>query len=162
MKSLLGFAKPGYLPLPRVVYDREARDGTWCCLPYPGHPKGCPNFPRCPNQYRDFMEIQSECSEWYAVVEEYDLKAHAYRMKGMYPWWTSRQCRNPLYWQGKVRARLRRKANPGYPNRPNDRIIMKIPEACGVNVFETMAQIGIVIDRYPDIVRKVMMIGRRK
>ena len=36
----------GMIELKDVVYDMRARDGTWCCLPYPGHGKGCPNFPK--------------------------------------------------------------------------------------------------------------------
>ena len=31
------------IPLTEVAYDPKARDGRWCMLPYPNHPKGCPN-----------------------------------------------------------------------------------------------------------------------
>lgn len=141
------------------VYDVRARDGTWCKLPYPDHPKGCPNFPRCPSEHIDFMNVRDLV--WYAIIEEFDLAAYAQRMKLLHPEWTERNCRNLIRWQGGVRARLRRKAYPDYPNRPADRIVLEIPEACGINVFETMKTVGIEIDRTPIIVRKVMLIGVR-
>jgi len=97
--------------------------------------------------------------EWYAVIEEFDLKAHAYRMKGLYPWWTNRQCRNLLYWQGRVRSRLRKKTYDFF--KPGD-VILEIPEACGINVFETMALVGVELKRNPDVVKKIMMIGRER
>ena len=149
------------IPLSEIVYDHRARDGTWCTLPYPDHPKGCPNFPKCPNNYRDFIEIDyGQKRNWFAVIEEFDLKAWAERRKLKHLGYSERQARNLIYWQNGVRSRLRKKAYPDYPNRPADRIVLEIPEACGVNVFETMAKVGIVIDRHPDIVRKVMLVGR--
>ncbi len=147
--------------LPEVIYDVRARDGTWCRLSYPNHPKGCPNFPRCPRQHRDFLDFTIQYRTWYAVLVEFDLQRHSLIMQTKHPDWTKRQCQNLLYWQGKVRSALRKKAYDDYPNRPIDRIVLEIPEACGINVFETMAQVGIVIDRYPDIVRKIMLVGKK-
>ena len=144
--------------LPKVVYDHRARDGTWCKLPYPGHPKGCPNFPRCPSQHKDFLDLYKDYF-WYAVIEIFDLGIHSVSMRLLHPRWTDRQCRNLLYWQNGVRSRLKKKAYSQY--RFGD-IVLEIPEAHGVNVFETMAQAGIVIERHPDIVRKIMMVGRRE
>jgi hypothetical protein len=147
------------IELTEVVYDRRARNGTWCRLPYPGHPKGCPNFPVCPSKQYDFHELLS-WTHWYAVIEEFDLLAHALRMKSIHPTWTERQCRNLLYWQGGVKSRLKSKAKALYECERGD-VLLEIPEACGVNVFETMAKVGINIERHPDMVRKVMLIGKR-
>lgn len=162
--------------LPEVVYDVKARDGTYCTLPYPGHEKrwvkgkwvsGCPNFPGCIRNHGDFLQLgKGRKWKWYAVVEEFDLKAHAKAMKLKHPNWTDKQCRNLLYWQSSVRKRLRAKTI-GYKimlNRRSDRapsagFLLDIPEAHGVNVFATMAKVGVTIDRNPDIVRKVMLIG---
>ena len=91
------------------------------------------------------------------MVEEFDLKAHAAKMLKKLPDWSDRQCRNPLYWQGGVRSRLRKKANA-----LNGDIVLDIPEACGIDVFLTVAEVGIVLERKPDIVRKVMIVGRLK
>lgn len=145
------------IKLNEVVYDVKARDGTWCRLPYSGHPKGCPNFPECPDARPDFLYASEVWTHWYALVEEFDLSAHALRMRRIHPTWTERQCRNLLYWQGRVRKTLFQKAWGAF--RDGD-IILDIPEACGVNVFETMAKAGINIEKHPDIVRKVMLIGK--
>jgi hypothetical protein len=97
---------------------------------------------------------------WYAVIEEFDLKAHAIAMKAKHPGWSERQCRNPLYWQGGVRKRLREKANHLDPKlREWGHMYLSIPEAAGIDVFQTMHRAGIVIDQHPDIVRKVVLVG---
>lgn len=143
--------------LPEVVSDKRARDGTWCRLPYPGHPKGCPNFPKCPAEHPDFQNLNG--LSWHAVIEEFDLQAHAERMAEAHPKWTARQCRNLLYWQGGVRKRLTQKAHRNYD--PFADVLLVIPEACGVNVFETMAHVGVHIQRTkPNRIIKVMLIGK--
>ena len=69
--------------------------------------------------------------------------------------WSDRQCRNPIYWQGGVRSRLMKKAQ-----RLNGDIILDIPEASGVDVFKTMAEVNIILEKsHPNIVRKVMIVG---
>lgn len=155
--------------LPTVIYDVRARDGTWCKSPYPGHPKGCPNFPRCPSEHKDFysllrsieitrMEEPDKKIRWFAVVEEFDLKTYADQRKLSYPKYSERQARNLIYWQNGVRSRLRKKTYAQVESSGD--IVLEIPEACGVNVFETMALVGVQIDRHPDIVRKIMMLGK--
>src|SRR5208337_4592264 len=125
-------------PLKEVIYNHEAR-GPWCASPYAGHPHGCPNLVKgCTTRRPDFLSI-GENYNWCAVVEEFNLKSHAEYMKAKI-WaehqkeWTDRQCRNPLYWQGGVRKRLREKAQRIASTSPNS-IILDIPEACGVEVF---------------------------
>jgi len=143
------------IPLKKIYYDPLAR-GPWCRTPYPNHPWGCPNIKKgCIADRPDFKDIV-ELYHWFAVVEEFDLKKHAEKMKVHNVFWTERQCRNPLYWQGGVRKRLREKAQA-----LGGDIILDIPEASGVDVFKTMVEVGIVLERKPDIVRKVMLIGRK-
>ena len=144
--------------LEHVYYDSRAKDGTWCMLPYPNHPKGCPNFPKCPSEHLDFRAYQYY--EWFAVVEEFDLGAHAQRMKDKHPGWTRRQCRNLLYWQGGVRKRLREKAQ-AQAEEIKAHIILQIPEATGVDVYKTMKEHGLELRPDPDIVYKIMILGRR-
>lgn len=147
------------IPLETVVVDDRARDGTWCKMPYPNHPKGCPNFPGCCESRPHFTEYHG--FDWIAVVEKFNLKNHAEAMKEKHPHWTERQCRNLLYWQNGVRKRLREKAESiAYPLMGD--IILDIPEANGVNIFATMAKHGFVIEpRDPDIVHKIMLVGKR-
>ena len=144
--------------LNEIVYDERARNGIWCKIPYPDHPKGCPNFPHCPEKYRDFKDYMGY--KWYAVIEEFDLATHVEKMKEKHPNWTKRQCRNLLYWQNGVRKRLREKAYRNYHPLQGD-VLLEIPEACGVNVFETMSKVGVIFQRSePNYVIKVMLIGK--
>ena len=147
------------LRLEKIIYDPFSRNGTWCCSPYENHPHGCPNFSKgCTTKRISFSELISKYEEWYAVVEIFDLKSHASAMKIKHPLWTERQCRNPLYWQGGVRSKLKKKAiklQDCFEVCDMERgILLDIPEANGINVFETMANVGIIIDRKPDIVKK--------
>lgn len=144
--------------LNEVIYDKRASDGTWCTLPYPGHKKGCVNFPDCPPLNIDFKKIEK--MQWYAVIEHFDLRSHEleYLKK---PWCkTRRQARCVLYWQGKVRKKLNNKVTRFYNNIKAD-IYLSIPEACGVNVFATMAKHGIYLKSDPDLVYKIMLVGKK-
>lgn len=143
--------------LPELFIEPRARDGTWCRLPYPGHPKGCPNFPKCTEKHPDINALPGR--QWFAVTEEFDLKGHAEMMAEKHPNWTDRQCRNLLYWQGGVRKRLYEKTVRDFD--PFSDVLLKIPEASGINVFDTMAGIGVHIQRTrPEQIVKVMMIGK--
>ena len=147
------------IKLPDVVYDVHAKDGTWCTLPYPDHPKGCPNFPECPRNQPDFKGLQ-QFHEWYALTEEFDLATHAEKMKKKHPSWTERQCRNLLYWQGTLRSQLRLRA---YVWKEPDDILLQVPEASGVNVFATLSQVGIILQRqHPNYIVKTMLVGKLK
>ena len=142
-----------------IVYDVRARNGTWCKLPYPNHPKGCPNFPHCPSNQPNFLLLEYDY-DWYAVIEEFDLASHAEEMKRKHPSWTERQCRNVLYWQNSVRKRLKEKT---YANQKQNDVVLEIPEASGVNVFATFSKVGIILQRQnPNYVLKTMFIGKPK
>ena len=145
------------LPLHVVIYDERAKDGTWCKAPYPDHPRGCPNFPKCCEKQPDFKDFEGY--DWFAVIEEFDLKAHAEKLKEKHPGWTERQARCVLYWQNSVRKRLREKTAKFAVPLFGD-IILEIPEACGVNLFATMAKHDLFLKTNPDIVYKIMMVGK--
>jgi hypothetical protein len=144
-------------PLKEVIYNHNAR-GHWCALPYPGHPKGCPNLVKGCTFKRPNFNLIRDSYHWYAVMEEFDLLSHAKKMKEKHIDWTDRQCHNPLYWQGSVRKKLRENAQCVANTSPQS-IILDIPEACGVEVFETIARVGIILEKTPDIVRKIMLVG---
>ena len=145
--------------LETVVIDIRARDGTWCAKYYDGHPKGCPNFPKCKKSRPHFNTFQGY--DWYAIVEPFDLKTHAEKMKEKHPKWSERQCRNLLYWQNGVRSRLRKKAEKFAVQLMGD-IILDIPEANGVQVFDTMEKHGLVLERKkPNTIHKIMLVGKR-
>lgn len=143
--------------LEKILYDRKACDGTWCKAPYPGHPNGCPNFPDCIKDQK--LEFYSPCElDWYAVIEDFDLKTHAQRMKEKHSDWSDRQCRCVLYWQNSVRKILRKKAEE-LCLKVNGCVITLCPEALGVNVFGTMAKHGLILYKNPNLVHKIAFVG---
>ncbi len=140
------------------VMDEKVR--SYCKLSYPGHPKGCPMFgkrPECPPQAPIFYKHFNKDKPFTAIIVEFNLKNHAMNMKLRHPEWTDKQCRNPLYWQNGVRTVLKFQCKITIKS---DEDYTLIPEAMGINVIETMKQIGIDIE-FPvkDIVRKVAIIG---
>lgn len=153
------------IPLPEVIYDCRARDGTWCAKLSKDYPKGCPNFPDCPGMCPDLLEIEAKLGpfDWYAVVEEYDIAAHEARMHAKFPAWSRKQCRNPRHWQNGVMKRLREKAHR-HINHIMEDVLLDIPEAHGVDVVRTMAKVGIKFEwgLQAKTIRKVMLVGKRR
>lgn len=144
--------------LPEIIFDKRARDGTWCQLPYPRHPKGCPNFPKCIHDRQlDFFTFNKRI--WYAIIVQFDLEKHATLMKIKHPNWTEIQCRNLLWWQSKVRSELNRSIAR---IRNEFDLVLDIPEAYGINVFSTMEKVGVFLEKQPKIVHKTMFIGKLK
>lgn len=139
-----------------MIYDVRARDGTWCTLPYPNHKRGCPNFPKCIDDYPDWLSIVSGY-HWIAVLERFDLKEQERRMLRKHPRWSTRQARCVLYWQNGVRKRLRESCREIMEDGD---ILIEIPEACGVNVFATLAKAGVHLKANPDLVIKMMLVGK--
>jgi len=146
-----------------IILDERAR-GEWCLLPYPNHPKGCPNYGKkqiCPPFSRPFQDIIEP--PFYIVIESFDLEAQAKKMKKIHPEWSDRQCRNLLYWQKGVVKKLKEKADKFINAQDENLILIEVPEANGVNLFKTCENIGIILERSPrNIVRKIMMLGRKK
>ena len=121
-----------------------------CTKPYEGHPKGCPNFGRCDRcpPHAPTIENMIDLSRPVFVVwNAFPLGEHIEKMRVKHPDWTERQLLNCLYWQGTARKQLKQKIedfrwytlirNPGFRY-----IVLTTPEACGVNVTETMASVG--------------------
>jgi len=140
-----------------VVHDHAAK---LCCTPYEGHKKGCPNFgksPTCPPNVRPFEEIINIHDSILAVCLMFDLGAHAEKMKQKHPHWTEKQQYNCLYWQGGMRSTLKKLCEdtikPG-------QIYLLLPEAHGVNISETLKNVGLILEWPPKkYVWKVAIIG---
>jgi len=150
-----------------VIIDERARDCTWCRLPYYNHPNGCPNLDKrdtCPTKAPKFEDILDP--PYYAVVETFDLLHHARLMKSNHAHWSDKQCRNVLYWQGRVRKNLRNKSQNMKcfleESFGVEFLILEIPEANGVNMFATMAKTGLMLKSNPDTVHKIMIVGKKK
>lgn len=140
----------------QVHYDKRARDGTWCCLK-----PTCMNFPKCPESRPDFEELDGRY-DWYVIIEEFDISSWEAKQRLKHPEWTVRQLRNPRHWQKGVVKKLR-EATHYWFNQLDAEIMLDIPEASGVNLVRTMADIGITLEwgTTARTIRKIMMIGKR-
>jgi hypothetical protein len=118
----------------------------FCLLPYPGHPKGCPNYGKvfnrispCPpntKYYPDFFDLRV-----YAGILILDFAAYLKMMSVRHPVWTDRQLKNVLYWQKHYRKLLSDfmlQKSSDFP----DYEIINSPETMGVNVFATLVKAG--------------------
>lgn len=137
---------------------------SWCELPYPNHPKGCPNYnkkPECPPNaplINNFINLNK--SIWFISIK-FNIENHANQMKEKHPHWTKKQCRCVLYWQNTVRKNLKDSCILFCKN--TQRIFTLIPEAMGVYVIKTAKRIGIPIRTKPkDIIFKIALIGYPK
>ncbi|KKN62620.1 hypothetical protein LCGC14_0510310 [marine sediment metagenome] len=143
----------------RLVIDYRARE--WCRLPYPDHPKGCPNFDHkliCPPQVCLIEEFVDLDHSLWLVVESFDLQEHVERMKARHSGWSDRQARNVLYWQGSVNKKLRLACESHVKTVGGVWTIC--PEAMGVNVIQTAKQVGLPIKARPtSLVFKIGLVG---
>jgi len=147
----------------QLVLDDRARG--WCKLPYPDHPKGCPNYGKkqgCPPQaplVGDYFDLNEN---HYFVVVKFDLGAHIKKMITRHPNWTNRQARCVLYWQGSVNKSLRYECQ-FYMTQHFGTNYNLCPEAMGVDVIKTCKALGLLIKPRPtDTVFKVGMLGAMK
>ena len=147
----------------KLVLDNRARD--WCKLPYPDHPKGCPNYGKkqgCPPQAPLVGDYFNLNEDHYFVVVQFDLGKHIERMKNKHPSWSDRQAKCVLYWQGGVNKALREECQ-FYVAQQGGLVYNLCPEAMGVNVIKTCKAMGLPIKLRPtDTVFKVGMLGTMK
>ena len=143
----------------------SSKVGEWCLLPYPNHKGGCPNYGRkgCPPGAGSIGDLVDLSQPIYLVAAAFNLEYQAEKMRKKYPHWTDRQCRCCLYWQGKVRAHLRRAARAAMGFLGCDAYVY-CPEGYGVNVFVTARLAGLKLDktRRIKIDHHVALIGTKK
>jgi hypothetical protein len=157
----------GVIRINKLIFTRKTRN--WCQLPYPAHPRGCPNAynGKCPYDnslwITDLIDLNRPM--WF-VYSEFDVTAHAARMRAAHPTWTDRQCRNLLYWQPTSRKQMKERAialMKTLNNTATARIIT-LPEYRGVNVYATAAHAGLKLDKINnvDICRHIALVGYRR
>lgn len=149
------------------VIDHRVRG--MCRLPYPRHPKGCPNFNdpkhshRCPPKAPFFEQYFDLSHPVLAVVNEFDLGAHMARLAAEprkdEKTWTVDQLKCVLYWQPAARKQLNSRVDcvlqllPGYES-------TMCPEGMGVDVTKTLANAGVILEWPPTkIVRQVAFLA---
>jgi hypothetical protein len=149
----------------RDVTDKlyiDSRCGTWCQLPYPNHPHGCPNYNQrnwCPPiapLVSEFFDLAKQ--HWFLMIE-FDLAAHVEAFRLRHPDWSDRRLKCLLYWQNHVRSIQREQINDFRIQFPGT-IFTQLPEAMMVNVLRTLQHLGIQFETKPTRkVLKVALIG---
>lgn len=146
-----------------------------CRSPYEGRPRGCPNYnnkPDCPPQVPLIEDTINILNDIWLVWNQFPIGEHANRMWGKHPNWTERQAYCLLYWQGTARKQLREAVDRlmveeimfmTSPCGPSI-VTLYCPEACGVNITETMRRAaGIELEWPPrKFAYQVALIGRAK
>jgi len=127
--------------------------GYYCQLPYPNHPKGCPNFGKkdiCPPKAPKFEEYINLNKPIYISYSEFDLNQHREKMKLLHSNWSNLQLNCVLYWQSKSRKQMMDRAKI-IKKQINADIILTCPEAMGVNVFATCLKNGLKLEKTKNI-----------
>jgi len=140
-----------------------------CICPYEGNKKGCPNYNKrkdCPPLVPMFDNYYDMTKPIYAIYEIFNLVEQKQRMKDKHPEWTDKQCGCCLYWQAGVRKRLKENIKEFRDsikeNNINDYDYTLTPEAMGVDMKQTMLNVGIELIFPPkDIIYKIALFGKR-
>ncbi len=146
----------------RLVVDHTVRG--LCARPYEGHRRGCPNFGRCgrcPPQAPLVERVLDLTEPVWVAWSTFDLGSHVRRMRERHPNWSDRQLACCLYWQPKARTVLRSVVGDFLESHPGLHVLWT-PEACGVDVTATMAQIGERLEWPPvNVTYQVVVAGTR-
>jgi len=114
-----------------------------CTKPYSGHKNGCPNYakkagcPPSPLVLSDVIDIRKTV---FAIYNRYPLSVHVQKMRDKFPSWSERQLYCCLYWQPTARRQLKAEIEKFLSEKWPQTVIVKCPEALGLNVTETMRQ----------------------
>jgi hypothetical protein len=147
------------------VVDPSVRE--LCAKRYHGHPKGCPNFgkrPSCPPAAPLIIDVLDFSKPIWCVWNAYDFGAHVAKMRERHPQWSDRQLANCLYWQGTARKQLKESITHLLAKLPPTATeVVRCPEACGVNVTETMKKLAVYLQWPPKtIAYQVALVGTPK
>ena len=122
-----------------------------CVKPYPGHLKGCPNYNKkngCPPRAPKIFDVLDLSKPVFAIYNIFDFGRHCNWMRRLHPMWTRRQVECCLYWQQTARKQLKAVTHQflwAYPTLT----VLDVPEACGINITETMGAVGIELEWQP-------------
>ena len=163
MDNTFPLPKEGITQIESIVTAGTKRTGDWCRLPYPNHPKGCPNYNQkdtCPPRAPYISNLLDLRRPLYIVNSEFNLGVHMARMKQRHPHWTERQLRNVLYWQNTSRKQMRDLVKTLMFLRGCNTSV-ECPEGAGVNVYATCRANGIILQSIKDltICRHVALVG---
>ena len=126
---------------------------SWCRLPYHGHPKGCSMWnngkKNCKTSFRKTHTLHDQFDvkqPAWAIWEDFDLGAHAARMKTVHPDWTKYQCRNVLYWQTAVKKKRGIRVEQFFREKNLWGRYAGMTEGFCVNVYATLRHAGLILN----------------
>ncbi len=174
--EIKNFVKIKYLRISKttIIFTKKTR--IWCRLPYPNHPKGCPNFnknPLCPPKAEFLENVLNDFDTFYLVYAIFDLRKQRNRMLSLHPNWSERQANCLLYWQGSVKKRLKEyikkiilknkgkkiyilSSGSGFRDITFNQSKIYSMEAAGIDVFNTLKNNHIEFDLKPK--NKVLLV----
>lgn len=133
----------------KPVIDYKMR--VLCRKAYPNHPHGCPNWGKkegCPPSCKPIDKLLDFDKPVWAVWSKFNIHDHVERMRSLHPEWTDRQLNCCLYWQPKARQVLKREVTTFLSQHIGIKTVT-CPEASGVVLTPTMAQVGIELEWPP-------------
>jgi hypothetical protein len=140
-----------------------------CRRPYPGHARGCPNFTKkkgCPPGAKPLADVLDLTRPLWAAWNCFLFGEHVAHFKKKHPRWSKRQLECCLYWQGTARKQLSmviEVALAQFPASAKDTVVLRCPEAHGVNVTATMLSLGVKLEWPPvTVAYQVALIGVAK
>lgn len=156
----MSFITRARIPLAIISYGPLVRE--WCKLEYPNHTEGCQNEGDknwCPPKVQAFPEMVSteryniirghsgemfllklkpgELPTMWLFLRRFDLKAYAEALQKRHPSRTDAQARIPYLWHGKVYDAVYADAERFRWYLKNPSVLIRRPEANGVNLFAT-------------------------
>lgn len=145
--SILHRVNIDYFQIPAVAVQ-DLKMIALCRSPYYKHPHGCPNWAYkegCPPHTKPFLSIYEPAV--FVAIARLDFGTYLKLKAERHPTWTVRALKNPRHWQQHLRAAHNRyftleKIPQGYER-------VKNAEAMGVNLFETCARGGFILERNP-------------
>lgn len=160
---------PGAFAEVAPAYLAPGKTVELCRRPYPGHARGCPNLGKkagCP-KVPPLGEVLDLTQPLWAAWNCFLFGEHVARLKEIHPRWSRRQLECCLYWQGTARKQLEviiRVALMNFPdNHSGELMVLRCPEAHGVNVTATMLSLGVKLEWPPvTVAYQVALIGVAK
>ena len=145
--SILNQVKIDYFLIPGTAVQ-DLKMIAFCRSPYYRHPIGCPNWDHkdgCPPHTKPFLSAYQPAV--YIAIARLDFGKYLKLKEKIHPGWTAKALKNPRHWQGHLRSALKSLLTP-------DRIpavyeVVTNAEAMGINLFETCANAGFVLERDP-------------
>ena len=128
----------------QIPLKHNHKIGDLCTRPYTAHKHGCPNYGKlsdCPPKAPYVTDIIDTTREVYTIGMKFDLGEHVTHLKANHPDWSFRQLHNCLYYQRGARNVLFKYVEGCLDM--TGRIMLKKPEANGINVMAMLRKVGI-------------------